>query len=246
MWARLVCLCALSAVIIAAEGNGRTPVIVELFTSEGCSDCPPADTLLGRLAQSQPIAGAQLIALEEHVDYWDRLGWKDPFSAAVFTARQEQYARVFNQDSSYTPEMVVNGQAGFVGSDASRAQREIVRAMQGPRASVSLTRRDPNTLSVRVTNLPAHETADVLAIIAEDNLTIDVRRGENSGRQLTHWSVVRSLVSLGRFEPKKADTFEAEAKLSLAPEWKRENLHVVVLVQGRNTLRILGAATLGL
>src|SRR5271155_17292 len=101
----------------------RKPVVVELFTSEGCSSCPPADALLQQLAQQQPIPGAEIIALEEHVDYWNHEGWNDPFSSSEWTLRQQDYAAVFKNDV-YTPEIVLNGHQ-FVGSDSRKAEFEI-------------------------------------------------------------------------------------------------------------------------
>src|SRR5437870_9783817 len=91
------------------------PVVVELFTSEGCSSCPPADELLARLEREQPVANARVIALEEHVDYWNQLGWNDRFSNSLFRGRQNDYARFFRTENIYTPQMIVNGQAEFVG-----------------------------------------------------------------------------------------------------------------------------------
>src|SRR5215472_12645324 len=124
----LLC-CALAQ---ADEKPLAAPVIVELFTSEGRSSCPPADALLARLEHTQPVAGARVIALEEHVDYWNQLGWTDPFSAPLYRIRQNDYARLFQVDSVYTPQMVVGGQAGFVGGDADRAFHEISRAAAPP------------------------------------------------------------------------------------------------------------------
>src|SRR4051812_36045144 len=109
--------------------DGPTPVIVELFTSEGCSDCPAADTLLEKIVAAQPIAGAQIIGLGQHVAYWDRQGWKDRFSSAAFTSRQQAYQTRFNTESIYTPQMVVDGRAEFVGSDAMAARRAIEKAV---------------------------------------------------------------------------------------------------------------------
>ena len=121
-----------------AAAPPATPVVVELFTSEGCSSCPPADLVLQRLEAGIGVPGAYVIALGEHVTYWDRLGWKDRFSADVFTRRQEDYTWQFRSDSAYTPQMIVNGQAEFVGSDEARARREILKAAQGPAAKVDL------------------------------------------------------------------------------------------------------------
>src|ERR1700730_14496258 len=113
-----------------------TPGIVQLFTSEGCSDCPPADTLLEKLIGTQPIAGAEIIGLGQHVDYWDRLGWKDRFSSAALTNRQQLYQTRFGTESIYTPQMVVDGRAEFVGSDASAARKAIEKTL-GPRIDAS-------------------------------------------------------------------------------------------------------------
>src|ERR1700674_652964 len=99
-----------------AQAGVRAPVVVELFTSEGCSSCPPADALLARLAEQQPVGNAEVIALEEHVDYWDHEGWIDPFSSGQWTQRQQLYASGFADHGVYTPELVVDGRSGFVGS----------------------------------------------------------------------------------------------------------------------------------
>nr|MBA2527451.1 DUF1223 domain-containing protein [Pyrinomonadaceae bacterium] len=126
----------------AAEGTPlpasaeAKPIIVELFTSEGCSSCPPADEVLARLEQSPPVPGVEVIALSQHVDYWNRLGWADPFSSPQFSDRQKGYAQAFRQPRIYTPQMVVDGRAEFVGSDARRAREEIAKAAREPKAQV--------------------------------------------------------------------------------------------------------------
>src|SRR5213595_2786377 len=135
-----------------------TPVVVELFTSEGCSSCPPADLLLRRLQQEQPIPGAQVITLSEHVDYWNQLGWTDPFSSSFFTSRQQIYARTIKSTDVYTPQMVVDGSAAFVGSDDRKAFVAIMDAAKAPKAAIGLgCGRDPMTLQVRIDSPPAGE-----------------------------------------------------------------------------------------
>src|ERR1700730_4270909 len=119
--------------------DGSTPVLVELFTSEGCSSCPPADALLMRLGRTQPVREADVIVLEEHVNYWDSLGWKDPFSSDAATARQEEYGQAFGGRQVYTPQMVVDGKAEFVGSAESAAVRALRAAGATPKPAVSLS-----------------------------------------------------------------------------------------------------------
>src|SRR5271169_3054505 len=143
---------------LAWAADRPVPVIVELFTSEGCSSCPAADRLLSRLEQTQPVAGAQVVAIEEHVDYWNQLGWTDPFSSPQYRARQNDYAIALKASNIYTPQMVVGGQATFVGSDMNRAYHEIAAAAQTAATQVGLganaNSRDPDLLdlSVQVTN----------------------------------------------------------------------------------------------
>jgi len=165
----------------------RAPILVELFTSEGCSDCPPADRLLAQL-------DSRVVVLAEHVDYWDRLGWKDRFSSHEFTVRQENYAQRFRIDGPYTPQMVVDGVAQFVGSNASRAQEEIAKSGQRPKAHVELAR-TANGVQITVTDAPG--AAGVFLALAEDSAQSDVRSGENKGRHLTHVAVLRRLRKVG-------------------------------------------------
>src|SRR6266478_7349583 len=125
-----------SAAGTATSARVRVPVVLELFTSEGCSSCPPADALLARLEEQQPVAGAEIIALEEHVDYWDHQGWVDPFSSEQWTLRQQGYASTFSDHGVYTPELVVNGRTGFVGSREREARRNISEAASQPQSEV--------------------------------------------------------------------------------------------------------------
>src|ERR1700730_17221288 len=165
---RLALLGVLCVALMQAEDR-RVPVIVELFTSEGCSSCPPADVLLARMERAQPVSGVRIIALEEHVDYWNQLGWVDPFSAPHYRGRQNDYALAFHTENIYTPQMVVNGQAEFVGDDGNRAYQVIGAAKQMQTTSIDLrnaiSAKDPDLvdLSVQVTSpkSPKPRAADV-------------------------------------------------------------------------------------
>jgi hypothetical protein len=229
----------LAAVAVAQQ---RAPVLVELFTSEGCSSCPPADDVLARLDRYQPVSGVEVIALSEHVDYWNHLGWKDPYSSPLFSERQENYGKVFRLESVYTPQMVVNGQAQVLGSDWASANQAIRAAAQSPRAVVTLEAKDWDTLSFEITQLPkGTRGADIMLAVTEGNLETSVGGGENSGRRLHHTGVVRSLTSLGRLDSKNG-VYSGDARLNLNPQWNRTNLNLVLFIQDRATHRILGAA----
>jgi hypothetical protein len=221
----------------------RTPVVVELFTSEGCSSCPPADSLLARL---NAISDINVIALSEHVDYWNHLGWKDPFSSSLFSARQQDYGRMFRLESVYTPQMVVNGEVEFSGQDSARAIQEIRKAaVEGPRANVEMAMQSSDVLRLKVEHLPTGtRNADMFLAITESGLENSVRAGENAGRRLQHVGVVRSLTTLGHIDTKKAGAYTADAKINLNPEWRTANVKLVLFVQDRATRKIIGAATL--
>src|SRR3954447_4084422 len=197
-WEWLVSV-ALALASIRAQAAPPTPIVVELFTSEGCSDCPPADTLLEKLIATQPVAGAEIIALGEHVDYWDRLGWKDRFSSAAVTSRQQGYQTHFGTESIYTPQMVVDGRAELVGSDANAARKAIERALIVPHGVMTLDvdrptqTRDRDAAAIRVkvsannlAPIPKGDHADIIVLVTESGLRTDVKRGENHGRTLSH------------------------------------------------------------
>ena len=240
----------------AVGTGGRSAVIVELFTSEGCSSCPPADQVLAQLENTQPIAEAEIIALSEHVDYWNYIGWTDPFSSAAFSARQQAYADAFGNRDIYTPQMVVDGQAEFIGSHADKARAAISRTAQLPKAQVRLElaaneqTRDVLAigLTIRVEKLPPvteGDVAEVLLAITESNLASQVARGENAGRKLGHTAVVRELRSLGPIANVNKP-FSAETTALLHKEWKRSELRAVAFVQEHDHKRMLGAAALKL
>ena len=185
----------------------RQAVLVELFTSEGCSSCPPADALLERLDRSQPVSGAQIVVLSEHVDYWNHIGWADPYSSHAFSARQEQYARRFRTQGPYTPQMVVDGRSEFVGSDARTAESAIRSATKRPKAAIRITE-DGGSAIIDVGPLPAGTArkAAVFAAYAADSGTQDVLRGENKGRKLHHVAIVKELKQMGTVDEQAAFT----------------------------------------
>lgn len=239
------------AVGAATDTDVRVPVVLELFTSEGCSSCPPADALLARLEEQQPVAGAEIIALEEHVDYWDHQGWVDPFSSSQWTQRQEDYASGFGAHSVYTPELVVNGRSGFVGSHEGDTYRAVAGAVAQPRTPMSLTllkseKRDRARLKVEVGKLQGAQPSDVVEVwlaITEKALHSAVLGGENSGHDLHHAAVVRWLHRAGTADSRAPAAFTGESDLKLDSGWKRANLLVVAFVQERRSRHILGAAS---
>jgi hypothetical protein len=228
------------------------PVVVELFTSEGCSSCPSADALLAKLDREQRLGNAEIIALEEHVDYWDHLGWRDPFSSAQWTERQQDYAASFRNDGVYTPQMVVDGRAEFVGSSQSRARSAIAEAVREPKAEVTLSGRQTSNgkaqVSIAVKMLVAAESqkAHVWLAVTESGLHSNVSRGENAGEDLHHAAVVRSLRKVGDAALNQEAAYAGEQDVQLDARWKKENLRVVAFVQDAKTRHILGAASVRL
>ncbi len=224
------------------EGAAKT-VLLELFTSEGCSSCPPADALLARLAAKGPSGGVAVIALEWHVDYWNYLGWADPFSAASSTERQEQYGRTLGSGRVYTPQLVIDGRAETVGSSEGRARALIEQAGAQKKASLVLQRHG-DSLSLSVKDVPASGAGvELFLAITEEGLFTAVPRGENAGRTLPHGPVVRSLRKLQRLQ---ADSLELTTELTLDSHWKREKLHAVAFLQRVGSGEIVGATQIGL
>jgi hypothetical protein len=227
-------------------------VIVELFTSEGCSSCPPADALLAELDTGQPLGSAEIIALEEHVDYWDQLGWKDPFSSATWTARQSVYSGTLHNGNPYTPEMVVDGMEGFVGSRGGMARQEIEKAAAIRKTKVAISEVSPAqnksvVFKIGVEKLlsnAAKDTAEVILAITESGLRSSVRAGENAGEELHHSPVVRELKVIGVVGKNGEEGFTAQPVVKLDSKWNLENLRAVVFVQENKNRRILGAAAI--
>jgi len=225
---------------------GQRAVVVELFTSEGCSSCPPADALLKALSEQQTVPGTEIIALEEHVDYWDHLGWKDPFSKSEFTERQNEYGRTFRNDGVYTPQMIVDGQTEFVGSRAREAQEVIQKAALQPKVEMQLNPTNGPTdkagfeIKISGASTVLHgEPGEVWVAITEKDLHSDVKAGENSGERLQHGPVVRLIKSVSSFHG--PDDYMTHAAINLQSSWQRENLAFIAFVVTKNSHKIVGA-----
>jgi hypothetical protein len=229
-----------------APQAARTPVLVELFTSEGCSSCPPADALLAKLDKDQPIQGAEIIILGEHVDYWDQQGWHDRFSSHQYTERQNDYGERLHVENVYTPQMIVDGTEQFLGNDAAHAQKSIQQAAQKSKLSLSLSKPVVDgrkvSASISLTASPASQPrADLYAALVDPIDVTDVRKGENSGRRLQHAGVVRSLQRVGSLKNLAAGpvSFTLNAPADATPEQMR----LVVFAQQGGPGAVLGAVS---
>lgn len=213
--------------------------LVELFTSEGCSSCPPAEKFLNRLAGEAEEKGIALFPVAFHVDYWDRLGWKDRFSSSMWSDRQRAYAEAFRSESIYTPQMIVNGSVEFTGSNESRGRNEIAKALTMPVSlkigiSAGIDSVDVVRYACTLDTLPSN--ADLILLLVESNLTSDVSRGENKGKKLDHANVVRLLerTSLG-------EANRVEGRLVIPDDVNQEELALIAFVQDQKTMKIIGA-----
>jgi hypothetical protein len=230
------------------QTNSSAPVLVELFTSEGCSSCPPADQLLQQLDKSQPVAGAQLIVLSEHVDYWNQIGWTDPYSSRFFSDRQSAYSENFKLNTVYTPQMVVDGTTEFVGNDSSRATQAIHESLKQKKvpvriSGISLDGANFLRAHVEAEGLPDSSRAgkaDVFLVVALNHAESNVLRGENGGRRLTHVAVVKSVTKLGSVDIGK--NFAKDVQLKLDSKTDPNNLRLIAFVQQPNQHQVLGAA----
>jgi hypothetical protein len=228
----------------AAEPDAnRTPILMELFTSEGCSSCPPVDKWAARLDQAQPIARGQLILLSEHVDYWDHDGWKDPFSSAQLTERQGEYSRAMGLSNVYTPQVIVDGDVEVRPWKADEAKASLEKAALAQTMAVKIV-----GVTVAGGELTGKVEADgtggkhgdVFVAVAAEKTETDVLAGENHGKKLTNLAVVRSLVKIGKVEKGKA--FSQDFKVKLWTGADAGNLRVVAFVQEPGPGKVLGAA----
>ena len=238
---------AFCAVALAATPGASTqsdvPVLLELFTSEGCSSCPPADHLLATLDEKQPVPGALLVVLSEHVDYWNRLGWKDPFSSAQFSERQQVYTSRYGLDGVYTPQLVVDGRYGFVGSDSHATANAIQKAIREPKVPITITNavRKGNELNASIELPPDPSLKGVKAILyvalADSRQESHVARGENGGRTLAHVAVTRVLKEVGVIDLDAPSAKAVELPLIAGSEG---GLRLVAFLQDARSGHVLG------
>jgi hypothetical protein len=233
--------------VTATTPASRPVVVAELFTSEGCSSCPPADAVLSQLAH-QPPTDVDVVTIGEHVDYWDRLGWRDRFSSAELSARQSTYdANAFHRNEVYTPQIVIDGRFARVGSDVDGIRRDIQKAAEAQKAvvHVSIARADGRLFHIGLhTQLPEayspNGVVDVIVAATEDNLFTSVGAGENGGRVLRHDGVARWMRSVATL-PAGERTWGARTELPVATDWNPANLKVICFLQERESRRIVGA-----
>ncbi len=214
--------------------GARRAVIVELFSSEGCSSCPPADEFLRSFAASAPPPDVEVIPLELHVDYWNYLGWADPFSSEGYSDRQRAYSAAWHKRGVYTPEIVVGGAHEI--RDWDRTGEAVATSA---RASIAEVKVEAHGAEIAVAVARAPKDADVLFALTESDLATQVLRGENEGKRLAHAPVVRKLERLGAASPEGA--FTARVPLRLEPGWKAEHLRAVAFVQRPGAGEIVGA-----
>lgn len=231
----------------AADTHATTPVLVELFTSEGCSSCPPADAWLQRMDAAQPLPGAELIVLSEHVDYWNHDGWKDPYSSSLVTERQSDYVRALGLQTPYTPQVIVDGATDLHLTDDQQKEQTFQKAAASQKipvriTSVTLDPANPSILRahVEVAGNSADENADIYEAVALSHAESQVLRGENSGKHLTHVAVVQELTKIGKLQ--KGKTFSRDVEIKLKPGTDPKNIRLVVFAQKSGPGKVLGAA----
>ncbi|MFT5538569.1 MAG: hypothetical protein ACI82H_000081 [Alphaproteobacteria bacterium] len=231
-----VAIALLMTSIIAARAADPNPVVVELFTSQGCSSCPPADALLGELAKQPGI-----LALSMHVDYWNGLGWRDPFSSATVTSRQRSYARSLGARYVYTPQMVVGGWSHVVGSDRAAVQRLIAKARtaneNAPRLTLSHVKGGKMNVAIGKSIFVGRATLWLAAF--DDGHTTKIAAGENGGRSITYSHVVRKLRSIGTW-----DGGEQKFNVDVSDEILKGYGNCAVLLQADGSGPIIAAASM--
>jgi hypothetical protein len=232
--------------ISETSGAAAHPVLVELFTSEGCSSCPPADVLLQKMDASQPVGGAQLIVLSEHVDYWDHDGWKDPHSSAALTERQVSYDKALGLKTPYTPQMIVDGTSEVHANNPEQLNKVLQEATFAPKIPVRIgevkLEGAPAVLGMRIEaeGYSDKRGADVYVAMVLDRVESQVLHGENGGKRLTHVAVVLEIRKIGKLS--KSKSFGENVQLKLKPGTDSKNVRIVAFVQEPGFGKVLGAA----
>jgi hypothetical protein len=229
------------------DNANTNPILVELFTSEGCSSCPPADEFVQKLDTLQPVPGAQLIVLSEHVDYWDHDGWRDPNSSHALTERQSAYVRMLGLSTPYTPQIIVDGAKEVKIADPQAIEKVFQQAVESPKvpvhiSGVTVDPGNPDLLHAHVNADAAtvKHNADVFIAIALDHVESQVLHGENGGRRLTHIAVVQQIAKIGKLN--KGSSFAEDVQLKLKTGTSLENLRVVAFAQESGPGKLLGAS----
>lgn len=226
------------------DSKKKAFVLLELFTSEGCPTCPPADANLAFLEREQPFADTEIVTLALHVDYLNSVVWKDLYSSPTFSRRQQLYSQALKIGATYTPQMIVDGQIAFTGNNLAKAQKAILEAAKSPKATIEIIP-TANNFTIKISDVPAHQNATVFLAVTEDKLASNRKGGAKSDKNPEHVSVVRNLLSLGNLTAAQTN-LEIETALQIQSEWKKENLKIVVFVQENASRKVLGASRKGL
>jgi hypothetical protein len=247
-WIAAIMTFTLAACLQAQEGVGapdQRTVLIELFTSEGCSSCPPADDLLRQVNGGRTSAGMLVVGISEHVTYWNQLGWSDPYSSPIYTDRQNAYGQRLHVDGVYTPQMVINGAEQIVGSDrAALAQAVQKEEEQKPRMSLRILSSSVagDKLTVKFSaggDVPA-KGVDVIAVLADDADKSNVLHGENSGRLLAHVSVARSITRVSKVQAAGERTVQIQIPSTFQAS---QGHHLILFAQTPGNGRVLGTDT---
>jgi hypothetical protein len=242
----LIAMSLLLFLSCSREARSASPprtVVLELFTSQGCSSCPPADRLLSRL-RTEKFAG-RIIPLAYHVDYWNSLGWRDPFSSPEWSERQRQYVAAIPNSQAYTPQLVIDGRVQLVGSAEAAIRAEIARQLkEADRGTVTIDRVTRNGQDF-VIDLHAKSAAlvDLVVVLYENGVTTKVTRGENANRALTNDAIVRWRGRAGTVGGADREEVHAKVRVPIDPSWRAENVGVAAFLQDAKSRAILGAAS---
>lgn len=239
-----VALVALAPSFAAIQDAGAagSKIVVELYTSQGCSSCPPADKFLGELAGRDHV-----LALSFHVDYWNYIGWRDPYSDPKWTKRQQAYGKNLRKRYVYTPQMVIDGRTESVGSQRNQVDRLIARARRDQKLKISVSHPDRDTLNIRIPALAGNSAkyegapATIWMVLYDSSHATSVKAGENDGTTITNVNVVRSMSPVGTWRGKALTL-----SLMLADFGVAGRDGCAILVQEKNIGRILGAANIPL